>query len=169
MLLIFFNIPYINGQEIIGECFGVEELEVEENDLGAEEDSHSNCTNVSFGTAYPKYYMQTHYAPTPSNFGEIPIRTIAINFNIIQKSTPSDPGNFINTPTHLAFLNSLIDGPDGVNERYAQLSIPQRIQACVCGTECYIPDSRIRFILKGIHFQTNDNLYDNVSTPLVPQ
>lgn len=155
MLLLLLTVPkpndYLWAQE---GCYGVAE------DENAEAKS-LNCANNSPNSTYPKYYLHQYYTTTPDNYENVPIRTIRLNIHIIRRGDLS--GNFQDTPADLAFLTSIIDGTEGINERFQALSIPTRTQPCVCGTECYIPDSRIRFALKGIYFHESDDNYINGS------
>jgi hypothetical protein len=120
-----------------------------------------DCDNLS-ATYQQKYYLQDTYKPTPANYLDIPVKTIRINFHVIQ-NTGATPNNFLDTPADRAFLESVVTEPNaqGINYGYEHLGPSVRPQTCVCGSNCNIPDSRIRFVLKGIYFHVNDGTIDN--------
>lgn len=113
------------------------------------------CGGVTIPDDYPKstqceynsyafinrYNKVINYIP-----GNTPVKTIMINFNIMQKDDGS--GNFTNSTTDIQRLNNIFNWFSSTYENVASPSDP--ISGVVSLT-----DSKIRFELNGIYFYQN--------------
>ncbi|MEP7337580.1 MAG: LamG-like jellyroll fold domain-containing protein [Acidobacteriota bacterium] len=106
-----------------------------------------SCGNSSsvYATKYGRVAYHIPYANTP-------IKTLLVNFNIMQKSDGS--GNFQNTSEQIAGFKQQIEW---VNGFYSGLKEPSDPLDDVP----FISDARIRFELHGVYFYKDDNLWSS--------
>lgn len=103
-------------------------------------------------SAYATKYGRVAYHIPDAN---TPIKTLLVNFNIMQKSDGS--GNFQNTPERIAGFKQQMDWLNGFYSALWQPSDP------INGVP-FISDTLIRFELHGVYFYKNDNLWNSVDT-----
>lgn len=89
------------------------------------------------------------FVPTPLT----PLKTVAINFNIVQKSDGT--GNWTNSP---ADLNALRQLASWANDFYV---MPSCSPTDPCPGATYPPDTRIRLSLENIYFYKSDALWQS--------
>lgn len=124
---------------------------VEENEALEHVLQINSCQPTS--SDYMNYYrLQSFYIPDENT----PVKVIPINFVVIQKSDPLDPGNF--TINDTAFLKTFFTASNNTFINHASPSDPI---TGVCGS-CHISDIKIRLELKGIYFVVDDVEWNNV-------
>jgi len=106
-----------------------------------------------------RYKLQENFIPVNGQG----IKTLRINFHSVQNSTQfGNKGNFENTTADLNFLNLIVSK---VNSLFANVSPPLNPQTCVCGSNCSIPDTRIRVALQDVYFDYSPSLYGSSGIP----
>jgi hypothetical protein len=126
---------------------------------GAEEhDSGLRSSLCSYSSAayLNKYRLQSFYKSNSTINTEIPIKEVKVNLHIIQKSNPSDRGNFEqDNPTHQAYLNRIFSL---MNNLLQNNPAPTKPIASVCNT-CITGDTRIRIVRGNTYYHENDLLW----------
>lgn len=79
----------------------------------------------------------------------------------MQHESPTPIGNFdADNATELAMIYSLFEN---VNDLYSSVCEPSDPITCVCGSDCHISDTRIRFEIKGVYEHQDDSHYANTT------
>ncbi|HRK28623.1 MAG TPA: T9SS type A sorting domain-containing protein [Chitinophagales bacterium] len=132
------------------ECFTMPaNLQALENDLPM-----LTCATINSSPAFiQKYRLKETYMPDASTG----IKTFQIQFIVITDSNDPSYENFSDTESHRAILTNLVNY---INDAYFKyVDAPADPRSCVCGA-CHIPDSKIRFVTKGINFISVSNYSD---------
>ena len=96
------------------------------------------------------YRLQTSWYPTSN----IPIKNINIAFTIRQRSNPNNPGNYSqNNTSHMQFLNDVVTR---MNDYLLNNETPSDPRTSVCGSSCYVQDTRIRVNRVALNFTQSD-------------
>tara|TARA_B100000508_G_scaffold140835_1_gene143721 strand:+ start:3740 stop:7219 length:3480 start_codon:yes stop_codon:yes gene_type:complete len=119
--------------------------------------SHTYSQNRSYPDKNPaRYKFQRNFIPNPTDC----VKTLRINLHVMQYKV-GDERNFKNIPAHVTFLQGLINT---INLGYSKLKVPSHPQTCVCGTDCYIEDTRIRLELQQIYFHVDSVYYNSTAS-----
>ncbi len=113
----------------------------------------------SCGKASPAYatkYGRVAYHIPDAN---TPIKTLLVNFNIMQKSDGS--ANFQNTSEQIAGFKQQIEWVNGFYSGLKEPSDPLKLPSDPLNEVPFISDARIRFELHGVYFYKDDNLWDS--------
>jgi hypothetical protein len=154
-----------------GKQFGIKAINLlaffgtfaETNSIFSQSYTYQNCTIAdtfsnkaqTCGTSSPEFLNKYNkYQWFIDNHTNIPIQTIPINFVFWTNGNPTD--NWQNTPAQIARLHQIAAWIDGI---YSNLCPPSDPRAGVPFTT----DSRIRFKLNAIHFNTNSLLWGSAS------
>ena len=110
---------------------------------------------------FEKYGNQEYWIPDPANYDYTPIKTIRVNIHLMQQESPLPLGNFdADDPDELEWIYDLFAS---VNNIYSNICEPSDPITCVCGSNCHIGDSRIRFEIQAVYEHQDDAFYDNTS------
>ena len=132
------------------ECLGI--LFIESNPQDYKSSIFCDRSSTAFAN---KYRHQNFYEPDANT----PIKTLKVNFQVIQDDDPNDRKNFENTPSDIQYFYDLIEH---VNSMYADVAEPTDPQTQVCN-DCYFENSKIQFEIANVYFHVDGNLYNSIS------
>ena len=124
---------------------------------GIQEINAQTCVTDNLNHSLDRYKNQKHFKPKVTDN----VITMRVNINVIQYKA-GDERNFLNIPKHRDFIRRVIDS---LNNGFSQLKYDSIPMSCVCGTDCHIEDTKIRFEIQNFYFHQDTTFFTELHAP----